>query len=153
MMQGAAVVAIGVAVSDGLGEAISSGACAAEDWRELSQAANKDSRRANRSTKCRCFRCKLMLLNVWKPVMVSRFHDHADLESAATTLSIANQSKTLSVAVLAPLMGVVIDGSLVADSVSLQIRSFWPVAALGVLASVFGLALSRGRCSDASARS
>jgi len=79
-----------------------------------------------------------VLLNVWKPVFVSRFHDSAEPRTAATTLSIANQSKTLAVAFLAPVLGMVVD-RVAADSAAMV--SLWPVALCGAAFSLLGLVL------------
>ena len=76
-----------------------------------------------------------VLLNVWKPVFVSRFYDRADSETAATTLSIANQSKTLSVAVLAPLLGLAVDRAAVHST---PMTALWPVAVCGIAFSLLG---------------
>lgn len=80
-----------------------------------------------------------VLLNIWKPVFTSRFYESAESESAATTLSIANQSKTLAVLVLAPLLGLAVDGA--ASSGSLL--SLWPVAVAGIAFSLAGLFIHR----------
>ena len=86
-----------------------------------------------------------LILNIWKPVFVSRFHDNSEQESAATTLSLANQSKTLVIAIAAPLLGLLIDhSSSQADSWT-DTSSFWPVAALGLTASLLGLLANRAR--------
>lgn len=80
-----------------------------------------------------------VLLNIWKPVFLSRFYDRAPGETAATTLSIANQSKTLSVAVLAPLLGMAV------DAVSAKhgtLYGLWPVGMVGLIAAIVGLALA-----------
>jgi hypothetical protein len=76
-----------------------------------------------------------LLLNIWKPVFVSRFYDLADNDSAATTLSIANQSKSLSVVVIAPLLGWAVD-YLVSSNDLLQ--ALYPVALLGAGLAVVG---------------
>jgi hypothetical protein len=77
-----------------------------------------------------------VMLNIWKPIFVSRFYEFADKKTAATTLSVSNQSKTLSVAVLAPLMGWFVDK--IASSGS-PIQILWPVAALGIVFSILGI--------------
>lgn len=77
-----------------------------------------------------------LLLNIWKPVFVSRFYDLADKDTAATTLSISNQSKSLSVMLFAPLLGWTVD-SLTASNPLLY--SLWPVAAAGILFSLLGI--------------
>ena len=81
-----------------------------------------------------------VLLNVWKPVFVSRFYDRAEGQTAATTLSVANQSKTLSIAVLAPVLGLAVDRASLQSS---SLAALWPVAVCGVLFSVLGLAIHR----------
>lgn len=88
-----------------------------------------------------------LAFNIWKPVFVSRFHDQADQHSAATTLSIANQGKTLSVAVLAPLLGCAVDCAAgQGGSESIDLNALWPVAVAGGVAAVLGLLINlRGR--------
>ncbi len=86
-----------------------------------------------------------MALNVWKPVLVSRFHSQSELESGATTLSIANQGKSLSIAVIAPLLGWMVDAAAGASPVSgqaLPVTALWPVAAVGGVAALIGLMLN-----------
>ncbi len=92
------------------------------------------------------FVCLHTLLNIWKPVFVSRFHDNADIASAATTLSISNQSKTLAVAIAAPILGAVIDRITPAGISSAT--HFWPVAALGLAAAVLGILISTAQRPD-----
>jgi hypothetical protein len=82
------------------------------------------------------------LLNVWKPVFVSRFHDDAEGSTAATTLSIANQSKTLAIAVAAPLLGAAVDRIAQAAASPETAAVFWPAAALGIAASLLGLLIN-----------
>jgi MFS family permease len=89
-----------------------------------------------------------VVFNIWKPVLVARFHDRADLDTAATTLSVANQGKSLAVVVLAPLLGWAVDWvagpGLGADSVGLF--ALWPVAAAGAIAAAAGLIVNaRGK--------
>ena len=84
-----------------------------------------------------------ILLNLWKPAFVSRFHDLAEDRSAATTLSIANQSKTLVIAITAPLLGLAIDRSSLLITNAETETSFWPIAALGIAASIVGLCINR----------
>lgn len=77
-----------------------------------------------------------VMLNVWKPVFSSRFYENAEQDSAATTLSIANQSKTLSVAIMAPLLGSAVDCASGSDSPAMFL---WPVAAAGIGVMFLGL--------------
>lgn len=84
-----------------------------------------------------------ILTNIWKPVFISRFYEKADSESAATTLSIASQSKTLSVACLAPLLGAIVDKVTAIDDSKLH--ALWPVAAIGIVAAGLGVLISRSQ--------
>lgn len=84
-----------------------------------------------------------VVLNIWKPVFVSRFHDQAEEESAATTLSTANQSKSLVIAVLAPVLGRAVDFIQNSYTGPNEIFKFWPVAVLGIAASAAGLVANR----------
>ena len=77
-----------------------------------------------------------LLLNVWKPVFVSRFYDLADKQTAATTLSISNQSKSLAVVLIAPLLGWMVDTLSTSNTL---LYSLWPIAAAGLLFSLLGL--------------
>jgi len=77
-----------------------------------------------------------LLLNIWKPIFVSRFYDLADKETAATTLSIANQSKSLSVAVIAPLLGWGVDVLFVSDNI---LQALFPVFFVGVILGIIGI--------------
>jgi len=81
-----------------------------------------------------------VLLNVWKPVFVSRFYDSADNDTAATTLSVANQSKTLTIAVLAPLLGLAVDRVAAGSS---TLTALWPVAVCGTAFSMLGVLIHR----------
>ena len=78
-----------------------------------------------------------LLLNIWKPVFVSRFYDLADQKTAATTLSISNQSKSLAVVVIAPLLGWTVDSLSASNNL---LYALWPIAATGILFSMLGLA-------------
>ena len=84
-----------------------------------------------------------VMLNIWKPVFVSRFYESAESETAATTLSVSNQSKTLSIALLAPLLGMAVDYAAVHGSALFKL---WPVAVCGMVFSFAGLMLQKQRC-------
>ena len=77
-----------------------------------------------------------LLLNVWKPVFVSRFYELAEKQSAATTLSISNQSKSLAVVVIAPLLGWTVDHFHKGNT---QLESLLPVACFGIFFGITGL--------------
>ncbi|MEA2012925.1 MAG: hypothetical protein U9O87_07600, partial [Verrucomicrobiota bacterium] len=76
-----------------------------------------------------------VMLNLWKPVFVSLFYDKGDKETVATTLSIANQSKTLSIAFLAPLLGWLVDKTPFIEN---SPESLLPVAIFGICFSFLG---------------
>ncbi len=91
------------------------------------------------------FVCLAVTQNIWRPALVSRFHSHADLESAATTLSVESQAKTLSLAVVAPLLGLAVDrlaGPAAVAAKQIPMEALWPVAAAGALACLLGLAVN-----------
>lgn len=83
------------------------------------------------------------VLNMWKPAFVSRFHDQADEESAATALSTANQTKSLVIALLAPLLGRTVDFIQNNYSGPNEIYKFWPAALLGIAAAAAGFIANR----------
>ncbi|MHC4913954.1 MAG: MFS transporter [Planctomycetota bacterium] len=81
-----------------------------------------------------------VIQNVWRPALVSRFHSHAELSSAATTLSVESQGKSLATALAAPVIGLAVD--FVAGRGGEPLFSLWPAAAAGVLACLVGLVMS-----------
>jgi len=56
-----------------------------------------------------CFTGMAIAQNMWRPILVSRFDDHAPAEESATILSIESQSKSLATILLAPLLGYAVD--------------------------------------------
>ncbi len=78
--------------------------------------------------------------NLWRPALVSRFHSHAELDTAATTLSVESQAKTGALVVVAPLLGAAVDWAGAGESGSF--RFLWPVAFAGSLACAVGLVFS-----------
>lgn len=50
-----------------------------------------------------------LLQNLWVPILVAQFDDYAESSEQATILSIASQTKTIGVALLAPLAGYLAD--------------------------------------------
>ncbi len=75
----------------------------------------------------------LVLQNLWRPLLVARFHGAAEREQVATVLSIESQAKSLSAMILAPVLGLAVD---LAGSGSFR---FWPVAAMGLFLSALFL--------------
>jgi len=50
-----------------------------------------------------------ILQNLWRPILIGRIADQTSESSLATILSVESQAKSLGVAVLAPLLGVLVD--------------------------------------------
>jgi len=68
--------------------------------------------------------------NLFRPVLVARFDQHAPAELGATVLSVESQASSLAAVVLAPLLGLAVD--LASGGGIVRI---WPVAAAGLLLS------------------
>ncbi len=79
-----------------------------------------------------------VLQNFWRPILITRFTAHADPAETATILSIENQAKSLSAAVVAPLLGLAVD----AMTGSLKLL---PVGLVGAAAALVVLATRHGR--------
>ena len=83
--------------------------------------------------------------NFWRPILISRCATLADEDKTATILSAESQSKSLFVAVFAPVLGWSIDW-LTTAAPSLE---FLPLAVLGVVvSSVMLLTMPKTGCSD-----
>ncbi len=78
----------------------------------------------------------LVLQNVWRPILISRYDQHADPGRGATVLSIESQSQRLATLVIAPLVGLAIDGVSRASGTD----HFWPIGMVGAAAAVLLLA-------------
>ena len=78
-----------------------------------------------------------VIQNFWRPILISRFADHADPDRAATVLSVESQAKMLAAAVAAPLLGLAV------DLMPLRIK-FLPVGLLGVAVALVMLATRPG---------
>ena len=98
------------------------------------------------------FVCLEIMRNIWKPVMVSRFHSSCGPDDAATTLSVANQCKTLTLAVTAPLLGLAVDwtcGNVTSGAhlkgQAIPPLALWPVAAAGVVSCIGGWMINRSQ--------
>ena len=77
-----------------------------------------------------------VLHNVWRPILISRFDLHGDELQGASLLSIESQAQRIATMILAPLIGLAVD-RVAAGGVG---GRFWPVAAVGLLVSLFFLA-------------
>lgn len=74
-----------------------------------------------------------VIQNFWRPMLISRFADHADPTKQATVLSIESQSKCLFAAVVAPLLGLAV------DHMPVEMK-FLPVGMVGLAVAVIMLA-------------
>lgn len=81
----------------------------------------------------------LILQNVWRPILISRFDQYADPAKGATVLSIESQSQRFATFFVAPLVGWSI------DHVATQglPGSFWPIGLVGAMAA-FAILCSSG---------
>ncbi|MFO7890289.1 MAG: MFS transporter [bacterium] len=77
--------------------------------------------------------------NLWRPILISRFESFAIDFKAATILSIESQAKSVSVMILAPVIGFSID---LVKPFSQGVE-FWPIGVIGCVIS--GLILLRRR--------
>jgi hypothetical protein len=72
--------------------------------------------------------------NLWRPILISRFDIHGDESQGASLLSVESQAQRLATMVLAPLLGLAVDGAGAAAAGG----QFWPVGGVGfVVALVF----------------
>jgi MFS family permease len=81
--------------------------------------------------------------NLFRPTQIARFDRESSPEMGATVLSVESQAKALAAAVLAPVVGLLVD--LTAAARPGSIVAFWPLAALGVLAALLALFLGKRR--------
>jgi sugar phosphate permease len=74
-----------------------------------------------------------VLQNVWRPIIVSRCASCVEGNKRATVLSIESQSKSIFVAIMAPILGFIID---ITTKHSTTTRSvFYPIAIIGIIIS------------------
>ena len=68
-----------------------------------------------------------LLQNFWHPILISRFEEHASETQGATVLSIENQAQSVSIMIIAPILGIAVDylkrGNFGGE--------FWPISAFG----------------------
>jgi hypothetical protein len=80
-----------------------------------------------------------LLQNLFRPMHISRFDDHADEHQGATVLSVESQSKGLAAMVLAPLLGWLVDAAAAAGSPG----PFWPIGVVGAALAAVMIATRR----------
>ena len=96
------------------------------------------------------FAALAVLQNFWRPTLIARLASRTESKVQATVLSIESQSRSLFVAVVAPLMGYAVDKFKVlgeASGISASF-SFLPIALAGVVVSA-AILLSGRRRNDA----
>ncbi len=76
--------------------------------------------------------------NVWRPILISRFDDHAAAHLGATILSIESQSQRLATLIVAPLVGWLID-TIARNGWP---GHLWPIGLVGVLAGLAAVAFN-----------
>lgn len=68
-----------------------------------------------------------IVLNLWRPILISRFDERSTPEEGATILSIESQSQRIATLIVAPLLGLMIDWTAGSDGNG----AFWPIGLLG----------------------
>ena len=86
-----------------------------------------------------------ILQNFWRPILISRVAEHTEPDRAATILSIESQAKSLATAVMAPLLGFLVD-RMPKD------HKFLPVGLLGLLVAAIALTATRRPPADRQVR-
>lgn len=81
-----------------------------------------------------------ILQNIWRPVLIARFHALSDDSKSATVLSIESQAKSVATMVIAPALGIAVD---LAKSSDLGATEFWPVGVLGAVLALLFLLTAR----------
>ena len=80
------------------------------------------------------FMILFLMQNLWRPILISRFDEHASETQGATVLSIESQAKSFSTILLAPLLGRSVDFlSHLHKSGVYAHGVFWPVGLFGLL--------------------
>ena len=74
----------------------------------------------------------VILQNIWRPILISRFNRYADPSQNATILSIESQSQRMATFLIAPLVGWAIDHV----AVNGLPGSFWPIGVAGTVAAI-----------------
>ncbi len=77
-----------------------------------------------------------VLHNLWRPILISRFDLHGNQLQGASLLSIESQAQRIATMILAPLIGLAVDHVSTGGAGG----TFWPVAAVGLVVSLFFLA-------------
>ncbi len=82
-----------------------------------------------------------LMQNFWHPILISRFEEHVSETRGATILSIENQAQSVSIMIIAPVLGLAVDYLRRGDFGG----EFWPVGAFGAaIALIAFLTVSKG---------
>ncbi|MFA6890408.1 MAG: MFS transporter [Bacilli bacterium] len=76
-----------------------------------------------------CYSLYFLIQNLWVPILVAQYDDFANSSEQATILSIASQAKTIGIAILAPITG------LLADNLGIQ----FSLLLLSIILIILGL--------------
>ncbi len=87
-----------------------------------------------------------ILQNLFRPAHISRFDRCSSPEMGATILSIESQAKSLAAALLAPLVGWIVD--LGVSGSEAGIANYWPIAVLGISVSLVVVAINATTTND-----
>jgi len=79
------------------------------------------------------FMALAVLQNLWRPLHLGRFNTAGDAKAGATILSVESQAKSLSAAIFAPVLGLVVNTLKNWAGVPTEHAKFIPVALAGVL--------------------
>lgn len=82
----------------------------------------------------------IVLQNVWRPILISRFDSHSAADQGATVLSIESQAQRFATLLFAPFIGWLIDIHYVFGTGGPSI-SFWPIGAVGLVIALLVLTL------------
>ncbi len=83
-----------------------------------------------------------VLQDLWRPVLIARFDEHASEAQGATTLSIESQARRFATMILAPVLGLAVDAAQSGTIGGL----FWPLGVVGLLVAIpLFLTAARGR--------
>ena len=74
-----------------------------------------------------------LVINVWRPILVSRFDAYASETKGATVLSIQSQASSVSTMLVAPVLGIAVDWVRVHNLGG----EFWPVSTIAVVIALF----------------
>ncbi len=82
-----------------------------------------------------------LLQNFWQPILISRFDEHASETQGATVLSIENQAQSVSIMIIAPILGLAVDylkrGNYGGE--------FWPIGAFGAAVALLAFLTTEGK--------